>query len=143
VMPVRNAVRAPEIMMPPTLTRWSGRAARQMAKAAAGNREIAKIFAGLCKRFNKANVKAERSYHFALGAHESWTVVVRRDGCVVRQGPDDGADVYFEGPAELFLDVWNGRHQLGALDFLTGRVKSNQPLALRDFVAAFQKPARA
>jgi len=104
--------------------------------------EIAKIFKGLCRRFNKDNVRAERRYHFALGADERWTVDVRRDGCTVREGPDEGADVYFEGPAELFLDVWNGRHELGAMDFLSGRVRSNQPLALRDFVKAFQPSDR-
>ena len=29
--------------------------------------EVEKIFKGLCKRFNKANVTAERSYYFSLG----------------------------------------------------------------------------
>jgi len=102
--------------------------------------EIEQIFEGLCKRFNKANVKAERSYYFSLGDDERWTVAIRRDGCEVHRGQNDGADVYFKGPAQLFLDVWNGRHDLGPKDFLTGRVRSNKPLALRDFVAAFQKP---
>jgi hypothetical protein len=101
--------------------------------------EIEKIFKGLCKRFNKANVKAERSYYFSLGDHESWTVAIRRDGCEVHKGRNETADVFFKGPAQLFLDVWNGRHDLGPKDFLTGRVKSNRPLALKDFVAAFQK----
>ena len=101
--------------------------------------EIGKIFSGLCKRFNKAHVKAERSYHFALGDHEKWTVHITREKCVVERGDGDGADVYFKGPAQLFLDVWNGRHQLGAMDFVSGRVKSNRPLALKDFVHAFQK----
>ena len=42
VMPVRNAVSAAENMMPPTFRRWSGRAARHMAKAAAGSPHILK-----------------------------------------------------------------------------------------------------
>ena len=29
--------------------------------------EVEAIFKGLCKRFNKANVAAERSYYFSLG----------------------------------------------------------------------------
>jgi hypothetical protein len=100
--------------------------------------EIEAIFRGLCRRFNKANVKAERSYYFSLGEHERWTVDIRRDGCSVREGENTDADVFFKGPAELFLDVWNGRHDLGPTDFLTGRVKSNKPFALKEFVAAFQ-----
>jgi hypothetical protein len=104
--------------------------------------EIETIFRGLCRRFNRNNVNAERRYHFSLGEHEKWTVSIRKDGCSIHEGEDEEADVYFKGPAELFLDVWNGRHQLGPLDFLSGRVKSNQPLALKDFVAAFQSSPR-
>lgn len=110
-----------------------------MARPAGGAREIAKIFRSLCGRFNKANVKSERSYLFSLGEREKWTVAIRRDGCEVHEGERAGAEVWFEGPAELFLDVWNGRHELGPMDFLTGRVRSNNPLALRDFVAAFRE----
>jgi putative sterol carrier protein len=103
--------------------------------------EISKIFKGLDKRFNKANVSAERSYYFSLGDDEKWTVNITKDGCQVVQGENKDADVFFKGPVELFLDVWNGRHQLGPIDFLTGKVKSNKPLLLKDFVAAFQKPS--
>jgi putative sterol carrier protein len=102
--------------------------------------DVEKIFKGLCKRFNKANVIAERSYYFSLGDHEKWTVHVLKDKCTVRKGNTEDADCFFKGPAELFLDVWNGTHKLGPSDFLTGRVKSNNPLLLKDFVAAFQKP---
>jgi len=103
--------------------------------------EIAKVFKGLPKRFNKANVKAERSYYFSLGDDEKWTVSLANDRCEVTKGkPDEDADCFFKGPAELFLDVWNGKHKLGPADFLTGRVKSNNPMLLKDFVAAFQKP---
>jgi putative sterol carrier protein len=106
------------------------------------SREIDAIFKGLVKRFNPRNVQAERTYRFSLGPHEHWTVAITREKCTVRHGDHGEADVYFKGPAELFLDVWNGRHQLGPKDFLTGRVKSNRPLALKDFVAAFQKSAK-
>jgi putative sterol carrier protein len=101
--------------------------------------EISKIFKGLAERFNKEQVTAERSYYFSLGEDEKWTVSIGRDSCEVRKGENKKADVFFKGPAELFLEVWNGRHQLGTGDFLTGKVKSNKPLLLKEFVAAFQK----
>ena len=101
--------------------------------------EVEAIFKGLCKRFNKANVTAERSYYFSLGEDEKWTVRLTKDRCEVRKGQNEEADCFFKGPAELFLDVWNGRHQLGPMDFLSGKVKSNNPLLLKDFVKAFQK----
>jgi hypothetical protein len=40
VIPVRKDVSAAEIMMPPTLARFSGRAVRHMASAAAGSPHI-------------------------------------------------------------------------------------------------------
>jgi len=101
--------------------------------------EIAKVFKGLPKRFNKANVKAARTYYFSLGDEEKWTVQLTKDKCTVKPGKNEEADCFFKGPAELFLDVWNGDHKLGPTDFLTGRVKSNNPMLLKDFVAAFQK----
>lgn len=101
--------------------------------------EVEKIFKGLGKRFNKKNVETERSYYFSLGEDEKWTVRLTKEKCEVRKGKNEEADCFFKGPAELFLDVWNGRHQLGPKDFLTGRVKSNNPMLLKDFVKAFQK----
>jgi putative sterol carrier protein len=101
--------------------------------------EIAKIFKGLPKRFNKANVTAARRYYFSLGEDEKWTVHILKDKCTVKKGNTEDVDCFFKGPVELFLDVWNGKHQLGAADFLTGRVKSNNPLLLKEFVAAFHK----
>jgi putative sterol carrier protein len=101
--------------------------------------EVAKIFKSLPKRFNRANVTAERSYYFSLGDDEKWTVHITKEACAVTKGKNEDADCFFKGPAELFLDVWNGRHQLGPKDFLTGTVKSNNPMLLKDFVKAFQK----
>jgi putative sterol carrier protein len=101
--------------------------------------EIAKIFKGLPKRFNKANVTADRTYYFSLGDEEKWTVHITRDQCTVQEGKSDDADCFLKGPAELFLEVWNGTHTLGPMDFLSGKVKSNNPILLKDFVAAFKK----
>lgn len=102
-------------------------------------REIAKVFKGLPKRFNKAVVKTARTYYFSLGDDEKWTVHVGKDKCTVEEGKNGDADCFFKASPELFLDVWSGKHQLGATDFLTGRVKSNNPMLLKEFVAAFER----
>jgi putative sterol carrier protein len=101
--------------------------------------EVEEVFEGLRQRFNKANVTAERSYCFSLGEGGAWTVRLTREACEVERGKDEKADCYCEGPAELFLDVWNGKRELGPMDFLTGKVKSNNPMLLRDFARAFQE----
>ena len=101
--------------------------------------EIARIFKGLPKRFHKAKVKKARSYYFSLGDDEKWTVHLGREKCTVEPGKNEDADCFFKSSAELFLAVWKGKHQLGATDFLTGKVKSNNPMLLKEFVAAFEK----
>lgn len=101
--------------------------------------EIATIFKGLPKRFQKGNVKTPRTYYFSLD-DEKWTVVLTPDTCEVEEGkPDQDADCFFKASKQMFMDVWNGTHTPSAKDFLTGAIKSNNPLLLKDFVAAFKK----
>jgi putative sterol carrier protein len=102
------------------------------------NSEIAKVMKTLPKMFNKANVKKPRTFYFSLGDKEKWTVALG-DECVVTAGkPDGDADCFFKASEEMFLDVWNGRHTPSAKDFLAGTIKSNNPLLLKEFVAAFK-----
>jgi len=101
--------------------------------------EISKVMKTLPKMFNKANVKKPRTFYFSLGEKEKWTVALD-DKCVITPGkPDDDVDCFFKASEAMFLDVWNGRHTPSAKDFLTGAIKSNNPLLLKEFVAAFKK----
>jgi long-chain acyl-CoA synthetase len=102
--------------------------------------EISKVFQGLPKRFQKGSVKTPRTFYFSLGEDEKWTVALDKDKCAVTEGkPDEDADCFFKASKEMFLDVWNGRHTPGPKDFLTGAIKSNNPMLLKEFVAAFRR----
>ncbi len=102
--------------------------------------EIAKVFKGLPKRFNKDNVKTDRTFYFSLGEKEKWTVRLTAEKCEVVAGkPERDADCFFKASEAMFLDVWNGKHTPSAKDFLTGSIKSNNPMFLKDFVEAFKK----
>ena len=101
--------------------------------------EITKVFKGLPKRFNNHNVKAARTYYFSLGEKEKWTVHIGKDKCEVTAGkPAADVDCFFKASEQMFLDVWNGKHTPSAKDFLTGSIKSNNPMLLKEFVAAFK-----
>lgn len=101
--------------------------------------EITKVFKGLPKRFNKHNVKAPRTYYFSLGEKEKWTVHIHKDKCEVVHGkPAADADCFFKASEQMFLDVWNGKHTPSVTDFMTGVIKSNNPMLLKEFVAAFK-----
>mgnify|MGYP003541747783 CR=1 FL=1 len=70
---------------------------------------------------------------------ERWTVLLTPERCEVTPVHSEDADCYFKASTELFLDVWNGRHTPSLADFMSGRIKSNNPLMLREFVSAFGK----
>ena len=102
--------------------------------------EIADIFQGLPKKFQKGGVQTPRTFYFSLDDDEKWTVSIGKDKCEVKAGkPAQDADCFFKASKQMFLDVWNGKHVPSATDFLTGKIKSNNPLLLKDFVAAFKK----
>ncbi|HLA79595.1 MAG TPA: SCP2 sterol-binding domain-containing protein [Vicinamibacteria bacterium] len=102
--------------------------------------EIGDIFATLPGMFQKANVKTARTFYFSLDDDEKWTVYLSPDQCQVKAGkPDADADCFFKASKQMFLDVWGGKHIPSAKDFLMGTIKSNNPLLLKDFIAAFRK----
>jgi putative sterol carrier protein len=102
--------------------------------------EISEVFNTLPKWFQKGTVKKPRTFYFSLGEEEKWTVALGPDGCTVNAGkPAKDADCFFKASEKMFLDVWNGKHTPGPKDFLTGAIKSNNPLLLKEFVAAFKK----
>ena len=101
--------------------------------------EISRIFKSLPRKLKKGAVKTPRTFYFSLDDDEKWTVDLAKDKCVVTEGkPDEDADCFFKSSKTMFLDVWNGKHTPSAKDFLTGSIKSNNPLLLKDFVAAFK-----
>jgi putative sterol carrier protein len=91
------------------------------------------------KYIQKGSVKKETSFYFSLGDDEKWTVLLGKDKCTVAKGKTEDADCFFKASEQMFLDVWNGTYTPSAKDFLLGPLKSNNPLMLTDFVAAFQK----
>ena len=105
--------------------------------------EIAKIFEGLPKKFQKGAVTTPRTFYFSLDDEEKWSVSLSKDKCEVKEGkPAKDADCFFKSTKEMFLNVWNGTHKPGPTDFMMGRIKSNNPLLLKDFVAAFQNKGK-
>ena len=101
--------------------------------------EIQKIFESLPKYFKPGLVKQSRSFYFSLGDDEKWTVELTPEKCEVEAGKTEEADCFFKAAPETFLDVWSGKHTPGLSDFMSGRIKSNNPMLLKEFVSAFGK----
>ena len=102
--------------------------------------EIATIFQSLPRKFQKGAVDKPRTFYFSLDDDEKWTVSLSKDKCEVTPGkPAQDADCFFKASKQMFLDVWSGKYTPSAKDFIMGSIKSNNPLLLKEFVAAFKK----
>lgn len=104
--------------------------------------EVAKIFKGLKKRYVGSNIRKPTTFYFSLDDDEKWTVAMAPGKCSVKAEKTENADCFFKASKQMFLDVWGGSYTPTAMDFLMGKIKSNNPTMLKDFVAAFQKAAK-
>ena len=62
---------------------------------------------------------------------------------MVRYEDQDGktvenADCFVKTSTELFLKMYNGEHYPGVGDFMSGRIKSNNPYAMKTFIEVFR-----
>lgn len=99
---------------------------------------IAKIFKGLPKKYVGANIKKPTTFYFSLDDDEKWTVTMGAGKCEVKAQKSESADCFFKGSKQMFLDVWDGKYTPSAKDFLMGTIKSNNPMMLKEFIAAFK-----
>ena len=97
------------------------------------------MFESLPGMFVKGKVKTPRTFYFSLDDVEKWTVTLGPEACTVKAGKTEDADCFFKSTSKTFLDVWNGKKTPSAADFITGTIKSNNPMMLKEFVGAFQK----
>ena len=103
--------------------------------------EVAQMFETLPKMFVKGSVKTPRTFYFSLDDVEKWTVSISPDACSVKAGKTEDADCFFKASSKLFLDVWSGKKTPSATDFITGAIKSNNPMMLKEFMGAFKRVA--
>jgi putative sterol carrier protein len=101
--------------------------------------EVKKIFTGLAKKYKPGSIKKPLSFYFSLD-DEKWTVFLTPEKCQVQGGKaTDAADCVLKTSPELFVKIWRGEYTPGAMDFMSGKVRSNAPQLLRDFENAFEK----
>lgn len=95
------------------------------------------IFGGLEARYIPGSVTSKQTFYFSLD-DAKWTVTLGPDTCLVEEGKTvENADCYVKTSSDLFLKMYNGEHMPGVTDFVTGRIKSNNPYAMKTFVDAF------
>ena len=97
------------------------------------------IFASLPEAFVPGAVDEPLVYYFSLGEARK-TVHLEGKTCSVEDGRTvDNADCVCKTDVSFFISIWNDGYRPGMGDFLSGKIKSNNPTALQLFLRAFGK----
>ena len=100
---------------------------------------IETIFSGLEDSYSSGVIDAETSFYFSIDDIKK-TVVLTPDACRVENGKTiEEVDCVCKTGSDFFLKIWNDGYRPGMGDFMSGKIKSNNPLTLKDFLAAFGK----
>lgn len=100
---------------------------------------VEKIFDSLPGEFVAGTADRETSYYFSLGDIKK-TVRIAPDRCLVEDGRTvEQANCVCKTSAEFFEKIWNEGYRPGMGDFLSGKIKSNDPSALQIFLKCFGK----
>ena len=100
---------------------------------------LAATLDGLKARFRPGSVSKSTTYYLSLGeaSGQKWTVTLSPTACQVVEGKIDNADCVLKLPADLFVKLVQGTWKPGAVDFISGRIKTNDIDLLRSLQTAF------
>ena len=100
---------------------------------------IETIFSGLEDSYSSGVIDEVTSFYFSIDDIKR-TVVLTPDACRVENGKTiEEVDCVCKTGSDFFLKIWNDGYRPGMGDFMSGKIKSNNPLTLKDFLAAFGK----
>lgn len=89
---------------------------------------LSDAFDSMKKRYKPASLKAaQKTFYFSLGdaPDQKWIMTLTPQGCDVKQGKSDAADVVLKTSEDLFLKLIRGEWIPGAMDFMRGKIKTN------------------
>ena len=98
---------------------------------------IPDLFTMMPERYKASSHTATRWYYFSIGPHK-YTVCMSPAGCDVQSGKTrDNCDLVLKTTEKLFIKMVVHGKLPGALDIARGRIKTNDPVALRALKGAF------
>ncbi|RMG08992.1 MAG: hypothetical protein D6731_20730 [Planctomycetota bacterium] len=73
------------------------------------------------------------TFYFSLGEGpgQKWTVRLTPTECSAEQGKAENADCFLKTSEERFLKLLAGKWTPGVMDFMSGKIKSNDPTKLK------------
>ena len=91
---------------------------------------VAEIFAEMPSRYLAGRNPATKTYYFSVGEHR-YTVRLSPESCTVEEGKIGEADYVLKTTPDLFEKMVIKGKMPGPLDIARGKVKTNDPLALK------------
>ncbi len=103
------------------------------------SQELAEAFEQFKQRFKPGVIKEPTTFYFSLGdaPDQKWVLKADADSCEVSRGKADDADCFLKTSEELFLKLIRGQWKPGVMDFMRGKIKSNDPTKLQLLKDAF------
>ena len=100
---------------------------------------MADMFENLAAGYKKGVFDTKTVFYFSVDETRK-TVTLDAERCEVVDGKlVEEADCVCKTSAEFLDRVWNGGYRPGAMDFMSGKIKSNAPQLLAKFLEAFGK----
>lgn len=100
---------------------------------------LATAFEDMKKRFRQGVFTEPTTFYFSLGedADQKWVLKADATSCEVSPGKADTADCFLKTSEELFIKLLRGEWTPGVMDFMRGKIKSNDPNKLQLLKDAF------
>lgn len=92
--------------------------------------DLQAAFDEMNSRFQKGKVDEPIVFYFSIG-DDKWTMTIEPDEVHVKEGKVDNADVFLKTDKDRFLKMLKGEYTPGAMDFMSGKIKSNDPFKLK------------
>jgi len=91
------------------------------------NPSLQQVLEGLQGRFRPEAIDREIIYYLSLGEApgDKWTVTLSPSGCSMVPGRVGTAHCVLKTSADLFMRLVDGTYQPNALDFMRGKLKTN------------------
>jgi len=100
------------------------------------------VFEKLGDSFRPGIIKETTTYYFHIGDLMR-TVTVKADSFIVEKGKTiEKADCVGKTSEEFFMKIWDEGYMPELKDFLSGKIKSNNPSALKNFLDAFPRKSK-
>jgi long-chain acyl-CoA synthetase len=97
------------------------------------SQQLEQAFEAMKARYKPNVIQDSLTFYFSLGDDpgQKWVMKVSPEACEIEQGKSDSADCLLKTSEELFLKLIRGEWTPGVMDFMRGKIKSNDPQKLQ------------